>query len=595
MADILNAEHSGLFYAYVNRDSRGPLMFLVNPFQTEGVQLMGQASHTAGLHYAETICQFPARTFVPDSAYQGERVAQADVKAYKLETWMPQSGGGDLKFSAAAHLEIATPTAAGPWIAFYLFYKLEVDSARTDGGEPVAVFKGKDDYLAWIRLPGRLEAGKTVAITLFYHGDLIDHYGEFYYIKSSSSWYPVSLEGRSLATFDITYHSPAWLQLASVGARVDSSAADRMATTHWVTDGPIRNASFNLGKFTAYHTHETGVPPVTVLISEDAHRTISGGAFHQKNMKETVGADVTQALKFFGFVYGPSPVKEFVATETPYAEGLAFPGMIDLYAGTFQETDNRGEDQIFRAHEVAHQWWGIGVDFATYHDQWMSEGFSDFSGLWYMQTVLKNNSKYFDELDRWRANIMLHRAEAAPIWLGYRTFSSKDETGYQDIVYQKGAWTIHMLRGLMIDLKTMNEDRFTGMMRQFFTTYTGRRASTEDFRRTVEQATGVPMDWFFNQWVYGDRIPTYKVATQTEKVDGGYRVHLKVTQEDVPDSFLMYVPISVDLGDKKIARFRFKVTGHESTIDLPVLPSEPKGVKFNDLDGVLADVKTVSW
>jgi aminopeptidase N len=274
---------------------------------------------------------------------------------------------------------------------------------------------------------------------------------------------------------------------------------------------------------------------------------------------------------------------------------MAFPGMIDLSWITFQQTDNLGEDQIFRAHEVAHQWWGIGVDFTTYHDQWLSEGFADFSGLWYLETVRKDNQKYFDALNRWRANIMLHRDQKSPIWLGYRAESSKDESGYNTLIYQKGAWVLHMLRGLLIDLKTMNEDRFTGLMRQFYTDYQGRRASTADFQRAVERVAGVPMDWFFNQWVYGYQIPTYKVATQIQQADGGYRVHLKVAQEDVPESFLMYVPVTVDLGDKKVVRLRVKVTGRESVIDLPVLPSEPKGVKFNDLDGVLADVKTVSW
>jgi hypothetical protein len=85
------------------------------------------------------------------------------------------------------------------------------------------------------------------------------------------------------------------------------------------------------------------------------------------------------------------------------------------------------------------------------------------------------------------------------------------------------------------------------------------------------------------------------VASRIDNSGGQYVVHLKVTQEDVPDTWLMYVPVAVDLGDKKVARFRVKVTGHQSNIDLPALPLQPKSVKFNDLDGVLADVKTVDW
>lgn len=57
----------------------------------------------------------------------------------------------------------------------------------------------------------------------------------------------------------------------------------------------------------------------------------------------------------------------------------------------------------------------------------------------------------------------------------------------------------------------------------------------------------------------------------------------------------MYVPVAVDLGTNTIARYRVKVTGHETSIDLPVFDREPKRIKFNDLNGALAEVKTDSW
>ena len=71
------------------------------------------------------------------------------------------------------------------------------------------------------------------------------------------------------------------------------------------------------------------------------------------------------------------------------------------------------------------------------------------------------------------------------------------------MVYKKGAWVVHMLRILMLDLKTMNEDRFTETMQDFYRSYQGQRASTDDFRRVVERHAGTDMGWFFDQWVYG--------------------------------------------------------------------------------------------
>ena len=375
---------------------------------------------------------------------------------------------------------------------------------------------------------------------------------------------------------------------------MDSSRAGRVITTRWITDGPIRNASFNLGLFKDYTVTEPGVPPVTVMVSEEAHKKLAREYGQQRHMREVVGADVSKSLKFFQAVYGASRIKHFYATEIPEFHGEAFPGMLHLSWVTFQNTDPDGRDQVFRAHEVAHQWWGIGVDYKTYHDRWLSEGFAEFSGLWYMQVARNSNDKYFAQLRDYRSSILLRREAPGPISLGQRVQSSHDADvdDYGTVVYKKGAWVVHMLRVLLLDMKTMNEDRFTQTMQDFYRTYEGKRASTADFRRVVEQHAGADMGWFFDQWINGAAIPTYKVAIRTERMeDGQFRVRLQVQQEDVPESFLAYVPVTVDLGKDRAAHVRVKVTGARSELELPPMPAEPKSIKFNDFEGVLADVK----
>jgi hypothetical protein len=73
-------------------------------------------------------------------------------------------------------------------------------------------------------------------------------------------------------------------------------------------------------------------------------------------------------------------------------------------------------------------------------------------------------------------------------------------------------------------------------------------------------------------------------------------VQLRVRQEGVPPDFLMYVPVTVQTADNQFARARVKVTGTTSEITLPLmLAAEPRSVEFNDLDGVLADIKMEDW
>lgn len=601
MGAFLNGESSDLFFARIERVNQGSLMFMINPNEVEAVRLFSHMPRASSTTASETICRFPRAGATAGSV--GDRIRQTEVRRYAIETTLRQTGVGvDLSFVATAKMELGPTDPAGGWTSFRLFSRLKVDSARWSATEQATVFRGKDAHLLWVKLPPRPD-GAPLTLVIHYHGDLIDRYGNFFYIKSSSAWYPLPLDGRAPALFDLTFHSPSYYLLASVADRVDSSTTGQVTTTRWVSPKPMRNASFNLGIFKGYRIAQAGIPPVTVMVSEEGHRALGQSAanagavddFGQGHMGEVVGADVVHSIEFFQHVYGPLPVKELYATEIPYYHGEAFPGMIDLSWVTFHHTDPHGEDQVFRAHEVAHQWWGIGVDYATYHDRWISEGFADFSGLWYMQVALKDTRKYFGVLDIWRAHLLLRRDEPSPISLGDRTATSKDEQGYNVIVYQKGAWVLHMLRMLMLDMGTMNDDRFIDTMRDFFTTYVGRRASTGDFQRIVEKHTGADMGWFFHSWVDGTGIPTYRVATRTEKgADGRYHVDLKVDQENVPDDFQMYVPVGLQYGSRT-SHVRVKVAGPHSEIELPSLDAPPDAIKFNELSAVLAEVKEVGW
>ena len=341
------------------------------------------------------------------------------------------------------------------------------------------------------------------------------------------------------------------------------------------------------------------MPPVTtVMISEEAHKKIVAVP-PAEHARQDVGDDCRKSLSSSRHVYGPTKLKHFYATEIPEYHGEAFPGMLHLSWVTFQQTDDQGADEVFRAHEVAHQWWGIGVDYQTYHDRWLSEGFAEFSGLWYMQTVRESNDKYFaDAAASTARSIFSARTVPGPISLGHRVQSSRDDdlNDYGTIVYKKGAWVVHMLRILMLDMKTM---RRTASPRRCGTSIDlrgqagldgglppGRRAAHRGRHGLVLRPVGLrrrpcpPTGW-----------PTGRSRRPTGSSACGCRSGRK----DVPDDFQMYVPVTLDLGKDRVARLRVKVTGARSEIELPPMPAEPKAVRFNDLEGVLAEVKTVDW
>jgi len=601
LSPLLNGDRTGFFMARLERASGGPVLFTFDPERSEAVQLARFVDRfNWGTSWAP-LAQFPARSAVPGAdmwAFR-ERVL---IPRYRVETWLTPTGTADLNFAAAATLTVTPADSAGPWLRLSLHDKLRIDSLRW-GADSAAHFKAKDDDDLWVRAPRRLVRGDTLTLDLAYHGDLIDRYGNWFFIDPDAHWWPGNRQGRSWATFELTFHSPSWYPIASIGDRADSTVDGKVLTTKWITRRPTPYATFNLGLFEVYHFKLLGAPAVDVLISEEAHRLLRRQLREsnlylpeQGNMPANVATDVSNSLLYFTNLYGEPPFEHYWITEIPYFLGVSFPGVIHLSWMTFQNTTLDGFDQYFRAHEAAHQWWGNAVRPLSYRDAWLAEGLATFSGLWYLQSARKSNKQYFKFLDQYAADIDINRKDAGPIWLGYRTASPSAPRAYQVMIYEKGAWIFHMLRTLMYDLQTKKEDRFVAMMRDFYRSHQGGSASTDDFQRVVERHTGVPMGWFFDQWVRGSGIPTFRVAWKSEPADNGrYRVRLRVKQEGVPVDFRSVVVVAVDLGDNRFANFRVSVDGTQQEYLSPLLPVQPKRVVFNELHSVLGEVKTESW
>lgn len=586
---------NGLFYAHFSRDKGDPHFFEIDPLAGEEITFMRRAETSRYYKIPEVVCQFQKTEDLRNKVDLARESKDAvSISHYAIETTI--KGNLGLDFSAAAEMSIRFLKPGRQWIPLRLFNELKVDSAFWMDGSPAGFFKGRKNPVLWIRTPTPSRVGEQRTLKMYYHGKLMARDQDArIYIRSSSGWYPGYGE-RNAATFDLTFHTPKKFPVfVSVGEKIVSEEGDEFVTSFWKVSRPVNFASFNLGDYQTYQPDNGINPRVTVMAYKDS-----------KNIKD-VAADVVNSMNLFNSIFGAYPVNNFYATETPYSHGLAFRGLIHLSSSTFYNTDAYGSDEVFRAHEVAHQWWGIEVDYATYHDKWLSEGFCDFAGLKYMQTVLKDDGgteKYFDVLHDWRKAILGNRKyllgsgqEAGPIWLGYRTSSSTTRGDYGLVIYKKGAWVFHMLRMMMINEKNLGDERrFTAMVRDYYNTYRGKKASTSDFRKIVEKHTGMNLDWFFNEWIYGTDIPTYVYSSKIDRLkDGRYLVRCRVRQEDVSDEFMMPVLIAVDLGKKGTFVSREFISAGENEIELLRTPEKPRKVIFNYLDSVLCEAKEEDW
>jgi aminopeptidase N len=301
-------------------------------------------------------------------------------------------------------------------------------------------------------------------------------------------------------------------------------------------------------------------------------------------------------------------------TQQPaFGYGQAWPSLIYLplfayldptqrYA-LLQEIDpglNEFVDEV-TAHEVAHQWWGHMVGWSTHHDQWLSEGFADFSAGLYLQLTNKTPEKYLKYYENSRQRILEknhygRRAnDAGPISLGYRLATEKNPAGYQAVTYNKGGYVLHMLRWMMYDSKE-GDKPFIAMMRDFVAQHMNANASTASFQKVVEKHIRPvmnvkgdgKMDWFFQQWVYGTTVPRYRLEQAvTANPDGTFQLKGSISQAEVPEDFKMVVPLYADFDGRPIRLGAVRMSG-EITLPFDIqLPKKPRRVLLNANHDVL--------
>jgi peptidase M1-like protein len=414
----------------------------------------------------------------------------------------------------------------------------------------------------------------------------------------------------------MTFRIPKGLKMAATGDLVSETNDGGQNVTVWKS-GPQKVAGFSFGKFKeeevkltkpdyfiqSYANVESPdwVQGVLREASPNAGLPVLGapqmsevemGSMSTTGLNKKALAEGDLAVHLYTEYFGPSMFKHMQLTQqTACNFGQSWPELVWIpicyyFDATVRHSlgldlGDRGYWKVVAPHEVAHQWWGHTVGFSSYRDQWMSEGFADFSASLYLQMVYsKEPHRYLDfwkderELVTERNKEGFRAIDAGPLTLGYRL--SNTRTGFdipRRLIYPKGAYILHMIRMMTWSNKT-GDDLFKATMQDFVKTYSGKAATTEDFKAMVEKHMTPEMDlegnhrmdWFFNEYVYGTALPAYKIDSSFDKdANGDVVFAFKVTQSGVDDRFRMLVPIYLEMPDGR-TRFlgRARLAGNTS-------------------------------
>jgi Peptidase family M1 domain len=507
------------------------------------------------------------------------------------------------------------------------FFQNEAVQKKDQLGE-----QGTDLLLVF--LPGQSRAGETYRLRISYRGNVISDSGNgILFVGDRGSWYPHIGGMGQFATYDTTFRWPRRLQLVATGDKVEEHDEGDVRIGRWRSEGPTTIAGFNLGQY-KFENMETsdgikiqvaaGASLENAILDRMRSQPIPGpdastlSRRHHRHAPITfseatptpvaaalkdVGQEIADAIGFEEQWMGPFPYRQLVVSQVPGDMGQGFPGLLYLPSLSFMpvmdqqlvgmsDTSQESLNAVVPFHEVAHQWWGNQVGWDNYRDQWLTEGLSNYIAL-----VGADAEKPGEHLlDHWLE--MYRKAltdpapgkktsadDAGPLVHGYRLDSSRDPDAYRKVVYGKGMWVFHMLRMMLQDPAAKNPDqRFTRLLQGLLESNRHKALTTEEFQKAVERVMtpsmavegGHSMDWFFDQYVRSTGVPAYDVEYSVKPGPKGFRVSGKLIQRNVPDDFILRVPIYGQAQTGKPALLGYVVTSGDETPFQFVSAASPK-------------------
>lgn len=222
-----------------------------------------------------------------------------------------------------------------------------------------------------------------------------------------------------------------------------------------------------------------------------------------------------QIVDFFSTRIAPFPYGELRHVEsTTRFGGMENPTAIFYGEGGYR-AGSLSEKTV--AHETMHQWFGDAVTEADWHHVWLSEGFATYgAALWAEHEG--GDSALRSAMREAAASVIGAAATERPILDSAVTDRMKLLNTNS---YEKGAWVLHSLRGLMGDAAF-----FRGLAR-YFRTYQHRNALSSDFARIMSAEADQDLTWYFRQALLQPGYPVLDVSTELE---GG---HLLLTIRQV--------------------------------------------------------------
>ena len=293
----------------------------------------------------------------------------------------------------------------------------------------------------------------------------------------ASTWFPCNDTPIDKAAYSILITSDSNMVSVSNGRLISKEFHGNRATYHWKTNYPIAtyliaiySAPYSTIKQKYYYSENDSMTVTYYLLPEyidDARYAF---------------ADHPSYIRVFSELFGEYPfIKEkYGVAQIPWQYGAMESQTITSIGSNF--ISKTGFFSNLLIHEVAHHWWGNAVTPKGWEDIWLNEGFSTYSEALYWEKV-KGKESLISTMNSFYVDPNSDRI-----------FRPKGNL-FSRMVYNKGAWVLHMLR------REIGDSLFFKSITTYYSKFKYSNADTKDFINICEEVSSRDLDVFFNQWV----------------------------------------------------------------------------------------------
>jgi len=187
------------------------------------------------------------------------------------------------------------------------------------------------------------------------------------------------------------------------------------------------------------------------------------------------------------------------------------------------------------AHELFHQWFGDLVTAESWSNLTVNESFADYSQtIWLENSMGKDAGDY--ENYKGLSGYLSSPIDAEKNLV--RFYYNEREDMFDLVSYQKGGRILHMLRHFVGD------EAFYKSLNKYLTDNKFSNGSAIKLKLAFESVTGKDLNWFFNQWYFGNGHPYVSITQQYDA--NKKQVLVKLAQTQVQDK-LFTLPIGIDI------------------------------------------------